>query len=190
MFGICRGVNYSVNQIQSNKNVSCFCRRAGAFWSADFYRKNMQPGTRRLLRFLQSWLINTLAVALAALMLRGHIHCENNWVLVLAALLLGILNAFVRPILMLIALPLLIFTLGLFTFVINALLLYFVGFLLKPNFYVDSFGYAFLGALIISIVSIALNVLTGGGRFAVRYHRSPPPKKPGNDDDDKPVIDV
>jgi len=110
--------------------------------------------------------------------------------LVLAALLLGILNAFVRPILMLIALPLLIFTLGLFTFVINALLLYFVGFLLKPNFYVDSFGYAFLGALIISIVSIALNVLTGGGRFAVRYHRSTPSKKPGNDDDDKPVIDV
>jgi len=157
---------------------------------AQFGRTIMQPGTRRLLRFLQSWLINTLAVALAALILRGHIHCESNGVLVLAALLLGILNAFVRPILMLIALPLLIFTLGLFTFVINALLLYFVGFLLKPNFYVDSFGYAFLGALIISIVSIALNVLTGGGRFAVRYHRSTPPKKPGNDDDDKPVIDV
>jgi putative membrane protein len=150
----------------------------------------MQPGTRRFLRFLQSWLINTLAVALAALILRGHIHCESNGVLVLAALLLGILNAFVRPILMLIALPLLIFTLGLFTFVINALLLYFVGYLLRPNFYVDSFGYAFLGALIISIVSIALNVLTGGARFSVQHRRQPPPKKSGGDDDDKPVIDV
>jgi putative membrane protein len=148
----------------------------------------MQPGTKRLLHFLQSWLINTLAVALAALILRGHIHCESNGVLVLAALLLGILNAFVRPILMLIALPLLIFTLGLFTLVINALLLYFVGFLLKPNFYVDSFGYAFLGALIISIMSIALNILTDGARFTVR-HRRLPPKRPG-DDDDKPVIDV
>lgn len=150
----------------------------------------MQPGTIRLLRFLQSWIINTLAVALAALILRGHIHCGSNGVLVLAALLLGILNAFVRPILMLIALPLLIFTLGLFTLVINALLLYFVGFLLKPNFYVDSFGYAFLGALIISIVSIALNVLTGGARVTVQRRRPPPPKKSGGDDDDKPVIDV
>jgi putative membrane protein len=90
---------------------------------------------------------------------------------------------------MLVALPLLIFTLGLFTLVINALLLYFVGFLLKPNFYVDSFGYAFLGALIISIVSIALNVLTGGGRISIQRQRPPPPKNSG-DDDDKPVIDV
>jgi putative membrane protein len=154
----------------------------------DFDHANMQPGPRKLLRFLQSWLINTLAVALAVLILRGHIHCETNGILALAALLLGILNAFVRPILMLIALPLLIFTLGLFTLVINALMLYFVGFLLKPNFYVDSFGYAFLGALIISIVSIALNVLTGGARVSVQRRR-PPPKHPG-DDDDKPVIDV
>jgi len=152
----------------------------------------MQPGTRRrrLLRFLQSWVINTLAVALAVMILRGHIHCESNWVLLIAALLLGILNAFVRPILMLLALPLLIFTLGLFTLVINALLLYFVGVLMRPHFQVDSFGYAFLGALIISIVSIALNVLTGGARFTVRHHRPPPPKKSGSDDDDKPVIDV
>ncbi len=150
----------------------------------------MQPGTKKLLNFLKSWVINTLAVALAVLILRGHIHCDGNRVLVLAALLLGILNAFVRPILMLIALPLLIFTLGLFTFVINALLLYFVGYLLKPSFYVDTFGYAFLGALIIGIVSIALHVLTGGARFTFQYRRSRPPKKPGKDDDDKPVIDV
>jgi putative membrane protein len=149
----------------------------------------MQPGTKKLFRFLQSWIINTLAVALAVLILRGHIHCESNGVLIIAALLLGILNAFVRPILMLLALPLLIFTLGLFTLVINALLLYFVGFLLKPNFYVDSFGYAFLGALIISVVSIALNVMTGGARVTVQRRRPPPPKK-SNDDDDKPVIDV
>jgi putative membrane protein len=91
---------------------------------------------------------------------------------------------------MLLALPLLIFTLGLFTLVINALLLYFVGFLLNPSFYVDSFGYAFLGALIISIVSIALNVLTGGSRVTVRHQRRPPPPKNSSDDDDKPVIDV
>jgi putative membrane protein len=149
----------------------------------------MQPGTRKFLRFLQSWVINTLAVGLAVVILRGHIHCENNVILVWAALLLGILNAFVRPILMLIALPLLIFTLGLFTLVINGLLLYFVGFLLKPNFYVDSFGHAFLGALIISIISVALNVLTGNARVSVQHRRPPgPPNTPGGGNG--PVIDV
>jgi putative membrane protein len=146
----------------------------------------MQPGTKRILRFLQSWVINTLAVALAVLILRGHIHCDRNEDLLLASLLLGILNAFVRPILMLIALPLLIFTLGLFTFVINALLLYFVGVLLAPHFQVDSFGYAFLGSLIISVISLALNILTGNSRAAVVRRRPPGDKNDGNG----PVIDV
>jgi len=149
----------------------------------------MQPGTRKLVRFLQSWIINTLAVALAVLILRGHIHYETNLDLVLATLLLGILNVFVRPILMLIALPLLIFTLGLFMLVINALLLYFVGSLLQPHFRVDSFGYAFLGALIISVISVALNVLTGNARVTVQRRRPPPPDK-SDDDGNGPVIDV
>ena len=148
----------------------------------------MQPGKTRFLRFLQSWVINTFAVLVAAIILQGHIAYKSPADLIVAALLLGILNAFVRPILMLLALPLLIFTLGLFTLVINALLLYFVGVLMGPHFQVDSFGFAFLGALIISIVSIALNVMTGGARVTVQRRR-PPPKRPG-DDDDKPVIDV
>jgi putative membrane protein len=150
----------------------------------------MQPGTKKLLRFLQSWIINTAAVLVAAAFLHNHITYDNKFQnLLIASLLLGILNAFVRPILMLIALPLLIFRLGLFTLVINALLLFLVG--QTPFFHVDRFGYAFLGALIISIISIALNVLTGGARVTVRrQRRPPPPKNPGGDDDDKPVIDV
>ena len=149
----------------------------------------MQPGTIRLLRFLQSWVINTFAVLVAAIVLQGHIAYKSPADLIVASLLLGILNAFVRPILMLLALPLLIFTLGLFTLVINALLLSLVSFFLKPDFQVDGFRYAFLGALIISIVSIALNVMTGGARVTVQRRRSPPPKN-SNDDDDKPVIEV
>ena len=145
----------------------------------------MQPGTKRILRFLQSWIINTLAVALAVKILSGHIHCDSNSTLLEASLLLGILNAFVRPILMLIALPLLIFTLGLFTFVINGLLLDLVGALMKPHFQVDSFGYAFLGAFIISVISMMLNILTGNARVSVQ--RRPPDRKDGGDG---PVIDV
>jgi len=149
----------------------------------------MPPQTRKVVRFLQSWIINTLAVALAVVILPGHISYQEPKYLVFAALLLGILNAFVRPILMLIALPLLIFTLGLFTLVINALLLYLVGQLLDPSFHVDSFRYAFLGALIISLISIALNALTGNARISVQRRPPPgPPKSPGGGDG--PVIDV
>ena len=150
----------------------------------------MQPGTAKLLRFLGNWAINTLAVAIAAIILHNHIHCEKPAYLVIASLLLGILNAFVRPILLLLALPLLIFTLGLFTLVINALLLYFVGVLMGPYFQVDSFGFAFLGALIISIVSIALNILTGTGGTRIAIHRRPRSPKGPPDDGNGPVIDV
>jgi putative membrane protein len=148
----------------------------------------MNPHTRQSLRFLQSWIINTIAVLLAVIILRNHISygdkLEN---LLIASFLLGILNAFVRPILMLIALPLLIFTLGLFTLVINALLLCFLTVLL-PFFHVDSFGYSFLGALIISIISVALNLITGNSRVSVQ--RRPPPAPPKNPGGDGPVIDV
>ncbi|HEV2435072.1 MAG TPA: phage holin family protein [Verrucomicrobiae bacterium] len=150
----------------------------------------MQPGTVKLLRFLQSWVINTFAVLIAAIILRGHIRYGNSGDLIIASLLLGVLNAFVRPILLLLALPLLIFTLGLFTLVINALLLYFVGVLMGPYFQVDSFGFAFLGALIISIVSIALNILTGAGGTRVTIHRRPRPPQDPHDDGNGPVIDV
>jgi len=151
----------------------------------------MQPGSKRLLRFLQSWIINTFAVLVTAMILHNHITYDGKLVnLLVASLLLGILNAFVRPILMLIALPLLIFTLGLFMFVINALLLYFVGYLMSQAFKVDSFGYAFLGALIIWIVSGALNVLTGNARVSVQHHRGPPNPPRSSGGGDGPVIDV
>ena len=149
----------------------------------------MQPGNKKILRFLQSWVINTLAVLVAVAILPKHITYTDWGDLVIASLLLGILNAFVRPILMLIALPLLIFTLGLFTLVINALLLYLVGSLMHPHFNVDSFRYAFVGAIIISVVSISLNVLTGNAR--VNVQRRGPPKGPGGPGGGNgPVIDV
>jgi putative membrane protein len=153
----------------------------------------MQSGSNKLLRFLASWTINTVAVLVAAMILHNHIKYDDKLInLLIASLLLGILNAFVRPVLMLIALPLLIFTLGLFMFVINALLLCFVSWLMKPSFEVDSFGYAFLGALIIWIISGALNLLTRNSRVSVQ--RRPPSGPPGGSGNggggDGPVIDV
>lgn len=140
-------------------------------------------------RFLQSWAINTAAVLVAVHVVPG-IHFKDNslWTPFVTSLVLGILNAFIRPVLMVLALPLLIFTLGLFTLVINALLLYFVSFLLNRYFEVDSFGSAFLGALVISIVSMLLNLLTGGTRAHVRVQRRRRPPDSGNGNG--PVIDV
>ena len=107
-------------------------------------------------RFLQSWAINTLAVLVAAYVVTG-IHYEKPLDLFVASLVLGIFNAFFRPVLMFLALPLLVFTLGLFTLVINAVMLWLTSAassVLGLGFHVAGFVPAFLGALVISIVSI------------------------------------
>jgi putative membrane protein len=158
----------------------------------------MQPDKKKLLRFLQSWIINTAAVLMTVEILHNHITYGERWQnLLITSFLLGILNAFVRPILMLIALPLLIFTLGLFTLVINALLLWLMTGLL-PFFNITgsdgkfSFGYAFLGAILISIFSVILNIMTGNARVQVQSQRPPTPPNNRKDRNDGggPVIDV
>jgi putative membrane protein len=176
------------NKILNKSLLLVFLRKLAQFVKTFF--RDMQPGQKKFLRFLQSWAITTLAVLVAVVLLHGHITYQRWSDLFIASLLLGILNAFVRPILMLLALPLLIFTLGLFTLVINMLLLYFVGVLMGSHFQVDGYGSAFVGALIISIISIALNILTGNARASIKIQRRPPPPKKSDDDDDKPVIDV
>ena len=139
-------------------------------------------------KFIQSWAINILAVLVAVNVVSG-IHYQKPLDLFVASLLLGILNAVLRPILMLLTLPLLLFTLGLFRFVINAFLLYFVGSVLQPHFRVDTFWDAFWGALVISIVSVLLNLVVGGSRSRVRFERHRPPPDSGRGGSG-PVIDV
>ena len=140
-----------------------------------------------LKKFIQGWAINTLAVLVATQIVRSGIHYDSVTGLLVATLVLGILNTFLRPVLLFLSLPLLIFTLGLFTLVINALLLYWVGHLVE-GFHVDTFRAAFWGALIISIVSLVLNSVTGTGnsRITVSKSKSPPDRRDGGG----PVIDV
>ena len=137
--------------------------------------------------FLKRWVVNTLAVLVAVYIVPGiHFKDQSYWTPFVVALVLGVLNVIVRPILMYLALPLLIVTLGLFTLVINALLLYLVSYLLGSHFQVDSFWSAFWGALIISLVSGVLNVITGVNRSRVQVvHGRPRPNDNGG-----PVIDV
>ncbi len=140
-------------------------------------------------RFLQSWLVNTLAVLMAVYLVKG-LHYQAPLDLLVASLLLGVINAVFRPFIMFLALPLLVFTLGLFTLIINALVLYFIGNLLHPHFSVDNFWSAFWGALVISIVSVLLNSLTRSGNSRVRFERRRPPPGGGGQGGSGPVIDV
>jgi putative membrane protein len=137
--------------------------------------------------FLKRSVITAVAVILAANIVPGITYTPEG--LILATLLLGILNAIVRPIMVLLALPLLIFTLGLFILVINAVLLYWVGHLLQPNFMVDSFVSAFWGSLVISVFSLVLNSLTKSGGARIQFRQGKPPSRPPKDDGG-PVIDV
>jgi putative membrane protein len=140
--------------------------------------------------FLFHWANNTIGVVVATYLVNG-IHWQRPLDLVIAAFLLGILNTFVRPVLRLVSLPLMILTLGLFNFIINGLLLYFVGWLMRPFFEVAGFRAAFWGALVITIVAFILNLMTGTSNSRITVRRGgPPPRNPPGDGGNGPVIDI
>lgn len=105
--------------------------------------------------FVFRWLITSFAVTVAAKVVSGIRYDGPGW-LFLAALLLGFLNAFVRPVLLILSAPLILLTLGFFILVINGLLLLWVP-TFVPGFHVDSFGSAFWGALVIGVISWLLS---------------------------------
>src|SRR5438128_3980623 len=96
----------------------------------------------------------------ASAILHG-IRYDSVAALIAAALLLGILNAFVRPVLLLLSAPLILLTLGFFILILNGLLLYLVPSIVI-GFHVDRFGSAFGGAIVISIVSWLLSAFFRG----------------------------
>lgn len=100
-------------------------------------------------------IILAAGVFLAAYLVPG-INVVGYGPAIKAAILLGILNIFIKPILLLFTLPINLLTLGLFTLVINGLLLWFVGSVVS-NFHVAGFLTAILGAIVISLFSILLN---------------------------------
>jgi putative membrane protein len=109
--------------------------------------------------FLVRLILNAVALLIVAYLLPG-VHVSSFTGALVAALVLGIVNAVVRPILVLLTLPVVILTLGLFTLVINAITFYAVGHL-GIGLRVHGFGTAFIGALILGIVSFVLSSLVG-----------------------------
>lgn len=116
------------------------------------------------MRLLISWVINALAL-LALPYIFESIRVEGFYTALITALVLGLVNALIRPVLILLTLPINILTLGLFTFVINGLLFWFVASFVK-GFYVAGFWPAVGGAIVYSIVSWALSALVLGERRA------------------------
>jgi putative membrane protein len=102
-------------------------------------------------RFLIHWVITGLALWVASFILPG-VTVEGWATLAVAAIVLGLVNAVVRPILTLLTLPITVLTLGLFYLVVNGLAFAFAA-LLVPGFGVAGFGWAILGALVVSLVS-------------------------------------
>jgi putative membrane protein len=113
------------------------------------------------MRFLLRWLILTVAIIFASYFLEG-IRVEDFFSAFFAAALLGLLNVFFRPVLIILTLPINILSLGLFTFIINALLLKMVSGVVS-GFDVIGFWAAIFGSLIISIISGLLNSFVKGG---------------------------
>jgi putative membrane protein len=110
------------------------------------------------MRFLMHWAL--LVVGLFVITHITPISYDSPWDLVWAALVLIIFNAIIKPILVIISLPLLLLTLGLFLFIINAIILYWVPTFVH-GFHVPNFGWAFVGSLILSLIT---SVFTGWER--------------------------
>ena len=115
------------------------------------------------------WAILTIAIVVTSYLLDG-IHVTGFFSAFLAAAMLGILNAFFRPVLLILTLPINVLSLGLFTFVINALMLKMASGVIS-GFVVEGFWSAIFGSLLISLVSFILNTFVGG-RGTVVYYRS------------------
>ncbi|MEK7877748.1 MAG: phage holin family protein [Pseudomonadota bacterium] len=116
---------------------------------------------------LVKWVINSLAILIVTYTVKG-IEVAGPLTAIVAALVLGIVNAFLRPFIILITLPINIFTLGIFTFFVNGFLFYMVSKVVK-GLIIAGFWPAFFGSLLFSTISFLLSLLINKeGRLEIR----------------------
>jgi putative membrane protein len=111
-----------------------------------------------LLRLVFAWLANVVALFVAAWIISPIDYGDDFWVLFIAALVFTIVNVFIRPLVILLALPAVILTLGLALILINTFMLYLTDWIV-PSFETGSFWATLGGALIVSIVNLILNLV-------------------------------
>ena len=127
-------------------------------------------------KIIVRWMINAIALWAAVTIVPGiHIQTQGNWWLAILglALIFGLMNAIVRPIIEMLTCPLIVLTLGLGTLLINTLLFWLTGLIgakFGIGFTVDGFWPAFLGALVVTVVSVVLT-------FIIPDKRQPRPRR-------------
>lgn len=124
-------------------------------------------------KFIIRWVINAIALYAAIFLLAGRgVTFTGDWVSILwLALIFGLINAFLRPLINVLTCPLIILTLGLFTLLINTLLFWLTGVIgqsFNLGLSVNGFWPAFLGGLIVSLVSVILSMFFHDGKRAVK----------------------
>ena len=123
-------------------------------------------------RFLIRWGINAVALYIAIALVEGIVPQSDNWISYLwLALIFGVVNAFLGPVLKILTCPLILLTLGVFTLLVNTFLFYLAGYIgtqFGVGFTVDSFWSAFLGSLVVSVVSIVLSLFFRDDRKRAR----------------------
>ena len=111
-------------------------------------------------RLAVRWAFNVAALFVAAWVLSGISYGNDWWSLLIAAIVFTLVNAFVKPILAILSIPFIVVTLGIFYFLINVLMLYITDWLVS-DFQIDTFWWAVLGAIIVSIVNGILHMIFG-----------------------------
>jgi len=110
------------------------------------------------MRLLLNWLLSAVALLVVSYLIPGF-HVEGFKAALIAAIVIGLINATLGLLLKLVTLPLTLLTLGIFWWVINALMLMLASSLLAPGFAVSGFFAAFLGAIVLSLVNMVLRKL-------------------------------
>ncbi len=114
----------------------------------------------RIESFLVRWTANILGLLAAVYLVPGiSFPKEKWWILVLAALVFSIINILIKPVILILSIPTIIITFGLFYFIINGLMLYLVT-ILVPLFEISGFLAAFWGAIIVSLVNLLIHIFT------------------------------
>jgi len=113
-----------------------------------------------------SFILHTIVLAIALVLTTrvvGGVHVETGFPLAIAALALGVVNAFVRPVLSILTFPITFLTLGLFYLVVNGVCFALAAWL-TPGFRLDSFGSAVLGALVLGVISWLIGLVVPSGK--------------------------
>lgn len=107
------------------------------------------------MRWILSLILQALAIITAGYLFDGF-YIESFWIAIIAAVILTLLNAIVKPVLVILTLPITILTLGLFMFIINAITLMLAQAIIGSGFVIESFGLAILASIVISFINMVL----------------------------------